>query len=441
MLVLWLADSLSGQADQWAILDDDAASLEMRLAMIDAAQHEIGMAYWTMNDGQAARAVVDRLCQRAACGVKVLIILDGLATRIPPDMARRFSAAGVQVRIFHPLLAGRPMWLNRRLHSKLLIVDSQYLIVGSRNLSDMHFGMKHTNFVDCDVAIIGEVSQAAAEYFQMLWDSMEVVPLEQCWGPISNQLATGLSWTSVSSLAPKNVGPPEPQPSGEPEPVRQAPQITLVSAGSSRPPDIGNVHWLDIPAHQLRLLHDQDSGKRTTVMADQVIQFIDSATQMVLVETPYPAFSDRFRQSLQRASRRGVTVTILTNSLLSTNQPLVYAAHQNQKAELLRAGIELYEFDGPQHLHAKSLVVDSTFAMVGSYNFDHRSEGSDLELCVVSDAPLAAQQLEQSIQARRGRSQLVTSPLTIAPVASGQPLRRAQTRAAQLLAPWIKPLL
>jgi cardiolipin synthase len=61
---------------------------------------------------------------------------------------------------------------------------------------------------------------------------------------------------------------------------------------------------------------------------------------------------------------------------------------------LLSMGIEIYEYQ-PTMMHAKALVVDGTWSMFGSANFDNRSLELNDELNVaVSDPGLAARFLE-----------------------------------------------
>ena len=51
---------------------------------------------------------------------------------------------------------------------------------------------------------------------------------------------------------------------------------------------------------------------------------------------------------------------------------LVTAAARSYYPSLLEAGVHIFEYQG-RMLHAKTLVVDRGYAMVGSANFDNRS--------------------------------------------------------------------
>jgi len=50
---------------------------------------------------------------------------------------------------------------------------------------------------------------------------------------------------------------------------------------------------------------------------------------------------------------------------------------------MMKAGIKIYEYQGTNMIHAKSMVVDGRIAMLGSYNFDRLSEQRNSELAFV----------------------------------------------------------
>ncbi|HAC92193.1 MAG TPA: hypothetical protein DCF63_16435 [Planctomycetaceae bacterium] len=441
-----------------ALLDDGPSSLQARLSLIDAAQSEILLAYWGIDSSEAPRQIISQLCQRARSGVTVRILADGFGTRLAEDMAAQMAAAGVQVRIYHPLLSGRPEWLNCRLHSKLMVVDRKAMVIGSRNLGDDYLRQTDPSFVDCDALVLGPICDQAAEYIERLWISSDVVALDQCHPIVMNGPNSYSRWTMALLSTPVEAvkwltGTTETDSTSvHPNaPIIEQPAYRTVSFQTA----IGlsdelewqqrltplNVTWHVAASNQITLLYDQPPVKTSTAMAQRLIQLIDSATQSVVIESPYPAFSDAFSAALQRAAARGVAVHLVTNSLASTNHLVVYAAYQNQKNALLNSGVKIYEFIGTQHLHAKNLVIDQRIAMLGSYNFNQRSEISDLEFCIVTEDPGAAAALLQSIAKRGASTQPVTATFIAAPLNSGTPLRRVTTRAAQIVAPLIRPLL
>jgi cardiolipin synthase len=106
-------------------------------------------------------------------------------------------------------------------------------------------------------------------------------------------------------------------------------------------------------------------------------------------------------ETLAQAARRGVHVVLLLPGAIDHN--LVRQASRAQLGRLLRSGVEIYEYRAAM-LHAKTMVIDSAWATVGSTNLDRRSFELNEELnLVVYDARVArrleevfAKDLEQS---------------------------------------------
>ena len=96
---------------------------------------------------------------------------------------------------------------------------------------------------------------------------------------------------------------------------------------------------------------------------------------------------------------------LITNSLGSTDEPLVHDRYAAYRVEMLRLGVELYELSPTQtrsvrrfgefgrstpRLHAKVSVVDRQRLLVGSANLDARSAVGNTEMGVVIDSPVLA---------------------------------------------------
>jgi phosphatidylserine/phosphatidylglycerophosphate/cardiolipin synthase-like enzyme len=166
----------------------------------------------------------------------------------------------------------------------------------------------------------------------------------------------------------------------------------------------------------MSLLHDCRPDKSDDHFQRGIVRMMDHAKCSLLIETPYPAFDPKIRAAISRASRRGVQVTILTNSLNSIDHVSVYAAYQNQKRSLLREGVQLREYCGRHTLHAKTMIIDDSSWMLGSYNFDARSDNLNLELCIVSCDPAGAAALRGNVQKRLAKSTLIASDKILLPV-------------------------
>jgi phosphatidylserine/phosphatidylglycerophosphate/cardiolipin synthase-like enzyme len=117
---------------------------------------------------------------------------------------------------------------------------------------------------------------------------------------------------------------------------------------------------------------------------------VAEARHSIIIESPYFVVSSHLDKAFDQALARGVKIVILTNSLATTDQTLVYGGYANQKRRLLRQGVELWEYAGPDHLHAKSAIIDDRLSIIGSYNFDHRSEHLNTETAILSCDPCVA---------------------------------------------------
>jgi cardiolipin synthase C len=109
---------------------------------------------------------------------------------------------------------------------------------------------------------------------------------------------------------------------------------------------------------------------------------------------------------------RGVEVTIITNSLASTNHAVVHGGYAPHRRALLEAGVKLHEArpdsvvsrftDAPLRLtlHAKATIIDRRLALIGSLNLDPRSTELNSEMGIFIDSPAIAGRLVDAIDAK-----------------------------------------
>jgi cardiolipin synthase len=133
---------------------------------------------------------------------------------------------------------------------------------------------------------------------------------------------------------------------------------------------------------------------------------IATACRQVHLTTPYFLPDSGMRQVLLDAIARGVEVIILVPGKHSDHL-LTRRSSRRLYGPLLRAGARIYEY-GPSMIHAKVLVVDGMWSVVGSTNFDSRSFGINDEVNVAAlDKELAAR-LEEDFRADLEVSHRVT---------------------------------
>jgi len=135
---------------------------------------------------------------------------------------------------------------------------------------------------------------------------------------------------------------------------------------------------------------------------------MQSAKQELIVISPYFVPGHAGVTLMRELVARGVHVRVLTNSLASTDSPLVHTGYKRYRADLLRAGIDLSEVrpklgvkrqrfhpfrSSNASLHAKALVIDQTTVFIGSSNMDARSARTNSELGLVFRSEAIAAQV------------------------------------------------
>ena len=320
------------QGNSLRVLTDDTEALQSRIDLIQRAEKTIDVAYYTVNTDEVPVALLELLRQASVRGVRVRILVDGLISRVPANFEKYLRGFGVQFRVYHRPFQGHPKWLNRRLHSKLIVVDDSVAIIGSRNLENDYYQFNYDrNFVDVDALVTGAVAKCAQAYFDWLWCTPDVsrAPDRDSLGlDVLRYLPTGrIDWNSDWRHAQR--------PADYQRMLDRSLELVTsrckVRLNSGRDWMADALHGVDVD-----LLHDCLTDKSKRIVRQRIIQMMDSAQCSLLIESPYPAFDRPIRQAISRARSRGVQVTLLANSLRSTDQVNVYAAYQNQKRGLLK---------------------------------------------------------------------------------------------------------
>lgn len=109
---------------------------------------------------------------------------------------------------------------------------------------------------------------------------------------------------------------------------------------------------------------------------------IEEARERIWITTPYFVVNRHMRKTLRSAADRGVDVRLLVPE--KSDVALArWAAHLSYDG-LLRANVKIYEFQD-RVLHAKTMLIDHDWTMIGSSNFDYRSFYVNDEINFVSN--------------------------------------------------------
>jgi putative cardiolipin synthase len=393
-------------------------ALIARAWLADHAQHSIDVQYFIWSTDNVGIIAAEALLRAADRGVRVRIIVDDiLIDASASSLLALDKHSNIEIRIYNPKRAANflnPLTsfrgINQRMHNKLLVVDGLVAITGGRNVADEYYDFDHEyNFRDRDALLVGDVVGKMEASFGLYWQSDLSVSVEELHG----DRLTGAEIQDVYrklhgyAKSPANFAPA----------VRAA--IDDVAAAFPRLAAAmrwGAVDYLsDRPGKNDNRLTLEGGGITTAALA----RLVEGAKQRIVIQSPYLVLSDKAKELFRRTKARGVRVRISTNSLSSTDNLQVAAGYRNQRDEMLKMGLEIYEFrPDPREqldlmrrfqpgkgkrpvfgLHAKTMVVDSKTVFIGTFNLDPRSENLNTEVGVVIHDETVARAVEAAIEA------------------------------------------
>ena len=138
------------------------------------------------------------------------------------------------------------------------------------------------------------------------------------------------------------------------------------------------------------VVNSSPSARRSTRARILFQMLLASAQKSILITTPYFLPDRSARAEMVRAIKeRGVEIQIVVPGLKS-DHALTRNSSRRLYGDLLEAGAKIYEYT-PTMMHAKTLVIDGLWSVIGSTNFDNRSFGLNDEVNFAAcDETLAA---------------------------------------------------
>jgi phosphatidylserine/phosphatidylglycerophosphate/cardiolipin synthase-like enzyme len=408
------------------VLAQSAFALDARLALIRHAQASLDLQYYLLGNDKTGLLILRELRDAAGRGVRVRLLLDDFYTaRLDPVLLGLAAHPNVEVRLFNPFVIGRDhrttRWinfaadfrrLNHRMHNKLFVADGALAVVGGRNLADEYFlRSAGANFIDLDVMLAGLVVTELETIFDNYWNSEVVFPLHDIvqGADPPEVLRARFDVLTSETLAPLPPPAPEADMFGDP------PVSTALAQGTLEmmPARAGAV--ADSPSKALVADDDDDSHRhRPPTVAERMRARFEGAKSEIDIITPYFLPGEAFMDQIARLRARDVRITVATNSLADTDEPLVNINYNRYRVEMLKLGVKLNEVSSEQirhslnlrkvfgqsrgALHAKLSLIDRESALIGSLNFDPRSAYINTEMGVRLESYEVAHRLLDAYQ-------------------------------------------
>lgn len=408
-------DSLMKSKTGVYVLEDGGGSLITRAWLTEYAEKSIDIQYFIFSTDNVGLLACDYLVRAADRGVKVRIIVDDIMVDADfEDILTMDSHENITIKIYNPgVNLGKSIVskikkfavdfrsANQRMHNKTFIVDGKVAITGGRNIADEYFDYDHEyNFRDRDVLLLGKISNEFNRSFSEFWESELSVTCDEVLEE-EFTISSDDPFYRLHEYAcnPENFWPQ----------IRD--QIDNYHLQLRELEELNKITWLDsvefisdVPGK-----NDGNSGLGGGgITTSALISLINNANNSIDIQTPYLITSDLGKGLFRDAVSRGVKVRILTNSLASTDNVEAFSSYQSDREELLNTGVEIYEFkpDAEERmklltgalqkdlnftpifgLHAKSMVVDDTITVIGTFNLDPRSANLNTECIAVIHSP------------------------------------------------------
>lgn len=389
-------------------------AFDARVALARRAERSLDLQYYYIGRDEASRALLRELRDAAQRGVRVRLLVDDFHAADIDDLLAGLAAyPNAEVRLFNPMPLRRGTAMlrlvlskgdfqlhNRRMHNKLFVADNAVAIYGGRNVADEYFMRnQEANFIDLDVLSTGRVVADLSDAFDLYWNSELSWPVQAVLGNLADASKAQLQFEQL--VAGAQIDPPgmpaDPLGHATIESQLKNGRLELFYASAqvhADPPEKAASSQLIMePTHAMRGLLTAFAGARDEVVLVSPYFVPDAAVALPM---------------LRNAREHGIRIVLFTNSLGSTDEPVVHTGYAAHRVEMLRMGVELYEVSPTQvrrsrrfgdfgrsipRLHAKVAFVDGKRLLVGSANLDPRSAVGNTELSVVIDSPSLAGEL------------------------------------------------
>jgi cardiolipin synthase len=339
-LMEFLTDAKMHRGTRVEVLTNGSTYFDAELEAIRGAQHSVHLEAYIFQKGEVALRFIDALAERARAGVDVRVVLDAVGSFATTcKYLKKITDAGGRVGWYHPFRWSTLPYVNNRTHRELIIVDARIGFIGGSGIADHWLLPK------------GETKPWRDTMFRVTGDSVAHLQaaFAENWLESTGEILADERFYKTDKI--------------------EANTRTMIVDSS---PSAGR-------------------GTRARILFQTLLA---SAQKSIHITTPYflPDLSAR-REICKAIIERGVEVKIIVPGKHSDHL-LTRRSSRRLFGDLLQGGAKIYEYDAAM-IHAKILIIDGIWSVVGSTNFDHRSFGLNDEVNLAACCPELATRLEQ----------------------------------------------
>ncbi len=282
---------------------------------LERARKLICLEFYIFRNDETGSRLASILKRKASEGVKVCVLYDHFGSfGTPRKFWKELRKSGAEIRASRPFKWRDPFHYIHRDHKKLIIIDGVVAFTGGLNIANEYSGyhkVRHgIGWRDTGIFLVGPIATVLLNIFELSW---------RIW-----------RGTAIPSL----------------------PEASQTDDG--------------LPV--LPIFVNSAKGRRR--MRKLLYHSINQARSCIYLTTAYFAPSRRMLHVLEDAESRGVDVKLLLPG--KSDVPAAYYAGRAFISKLLRAGVEVYSYQG-EILHAKTAIFDGLWSIIGSANLDFQS--------------------------------------------------------------------
>ncbi len=307
---------------------------DLLIRLINNARETIHLQTYIYDDDETGKLVATALKNAVDRNVAVYLLADGYASQV---MSQQFidelRSNGIHFRFFEPLLKSKHFYFGRRLHHKIVVIDSSFTLVGGINITNRYNDMPGKP-AWLDFALYAE---------NVIGRELEVLCKK--------------TWSGFS--------------------------------GRHLIPDTPNQKQLSFSNRGKIMLRRNDWVRKKNEIHESYLRLFDNASSEIIIVCSYFLPGRILRNAIAKAAARGIIIKVL----IAGQSDVMIAKHAERWLYdwLLRNKVLLYEYQ-PAVLHAKLAICDSEWFTIGSYNINDISTYASIELNLeVYEAELTVQ--------------------------------------------------
>lgn len=306
--------------------------------IISSAKSEIHLQTYIFDNDSTGIKIANALKEAASRNVKVYVLLDSYgSSSLSSKFIKDLILCGINIRFFSPFFSSNNLYLGRRLHHKIVVVDGHIILIGGINISDKYHG----------------------------------TPSKEAWLDYAVQVENKPIAESVEQLC-KNI---------------------YLKKKRTQRKNI-NFHFHSVEDGSVRIIQN-DWLKRKNEIESSYIRSIREAKKEVIIVGSYFLPGRRLTNALKDTSRKGVKIKLILAGI--SDVPIIRRATCYLYSSLLKVNIELYEWNRSV-LHGKAALIDNSWVTIGSFNLNHLSSYGSIEMNVVINSEKFADHFKLNLE-------------------------------------------